>query len=120
MPFIAKGVLNSYEDLRTRVINFVKEGHTLKETSAIFKVGTTTIKRWRSLFRETGNVRKKPLNRSARIYNSKKLATYIEENPDALLKAVAEHFGGSITGAFYALKREKITYKKRDFLQGKR
>ena len=40
----------------------------------------------------------------------------IEENPAALLKDVAGHFGGSITGAFYALEREKITLKKRAFL----
>jgi hypothetical protein len=41
------------------------------------------------------------------------LKTYIEENPNALLKDVAEKFNGSITGAFYALEREKITFKKK-------
>jgi transposase len=107
-------------DLRKRVVEFVNEGHTQEKTSLIFKVGTTTIKRWLSLHRETGSLENKPLNRSASIFESEKLAAYIEENPDALLKDIAQHFGGSITGAFYALKREKITLKKRGFLQGKR
>ena len=103
-------------DLRSRVIDYLKRGHTQEETSMIFSVGTTTIKRWLSLLSETGSLNKRPLNRTASIFNSEKLNAYIEENPDALLKDIAEHFGGSITGAFYALEREKITLKKRALL----
>ena len=68
------------------------------------------------LLSETGSLEKRPLNRKAPKFKSEKLQTYIEENPDALLKDVAEHFEGSITGAFNALKREKITLKKRALL----
>ena len=50
------------------------------------------------------------------IFNVGIFQPYIEENSDALLKYVAEHFGGSITGAFNALEREKITLKKRALL----
>ena len=100
-------------DLRSRVIDFIREGHTQEETGTIFKVGVSTIKRWLALLSETGNLEKRPLNRSASKYDSEKLKTYIEENPDAFLKEIAEHFGGSITGAFYALEREKLTYKKK-------
>jgi transposase len=105
-------------DLRSRVIDFIEAGHTQKETREVFKVGTSTIKRWLALYSETGSVEKKELERSARLYESEKLKTYMKENPDALLKEIAEHFGGSITGAFHALNREKITYKKRNLLQG--
>jgi len=100
-------------DLRSRVIDFLREGHTQEETGTIFNVGVSTIKRWLTLLSETGNLEKRPLNRSASKYDSEKLKAYIEENPDAFLKEIAEHFGGSITGAFYALEREKLTYKKR-------
>jgi transposase len=100
-------------DLRSRVIDFIREGYTQEETGAIFNVGVSTIKRWLALLSETGNLEKRPLNRSASIYDSEKLKAYIEENPDAFLREIAEHFGGSITGAFYALEREKLTYKKR-------
>lgn len=103
-------------DLRMRVLDFVSAGHTQEETSLIFNVGTTTIKRWMSLLSETGSLEKKLLNRVPSVFESEKLNSYIEANPDALLKDIAQHFGGSITGAFYALEREKITYKKRDFL----
>ena len=102
-------------DLRRRVIDYLREGHTQEETSLIFKVGTTTIKNWLTLLSETGSLEKRPLNREASIFESEKLNSYIEENPNALLKDIAEHFGGSITGAFYALEREKITYKKKRF-----
>jgi transposase len=107
-------------DLRSRVIDFVNKGNTHEETSLIFNVGTATIGRWMTLLSETGSLEKRPLNRSASKFNSEKLNSYIEENSDALLKDVAEHFGGSISGVFYALEREKITLKKRALLQGKR
>ena len=96
-------------DLRVRVVGFVKQGNTHAEASEIFKVGTATIERWLSLLSETGGLEKRPLNRTAPKFGSEKLQAYIEENPDALLKDVAERFGGSVTGSFYALKREKIT-----------
>ena len=102
-------------DLRSRVADFIKEGHTQKEASRIFNVGTATIQRWMALLSETGSLEKRPLNRSASKFESEKLSAYIEENPNALLKDVAEFFGGSITGAFYALEREKITLKKKKF-----
>jgi len=104
-------------DLRSRVIDFINQGNTQEEASRIFKVGTATIKRWVSLLSETGSLEKRPLNRCASIFESEKLNSYINENSNALLKDIAEHFGGSITGAFYALEREKITYKKTDLLQ---
>jgi len=104
------------KDLRERVIAYLQEGKTQEETSIIFKVGTSTIKRWLTLLSETGSLEKRPLDRSASKYDSEKLNAYIEENPNALLKDIAAHFGGSISGADSALKREKITYKKRDLL----
>jgi transposase len=102
-------------DLGGRRIIKKKKGHTQEETSMIFNVGTTTIERWLKLLSETGSLEKRPLNRTAPIFESEKLNAYIEENPDALLKDVAEYFGGSVTGAFYALEREKITFKKKRF-----
>ena len=103
------------KDLRERVIAYLHEGHTQAETSIIFKVGTTTIKNWVSLLSETGSLEKRPLDRSPRIFITEKLNTYIEENPNALLKDVAAEFNGSNSGAFSALEREKITFKKKRF-----
>ena len=93
--------------------DFIKAGHTQEETRVVFKVGTTTIKRWMSLLSETGSLAGKELARSPRVFESEKLNSYIEGNPNALLKDVAAEFNGSISGAFYALEREKITLKKK-------
>ena len=105
-------------DLRSRVIDFIKQGNTQEKASVVFNVGTATITRWLTLISETGSLEKRPLNRKAPKFDSEKLNAYVEENPDAILKDVAEHFGGSTTGAFHALEREKITLKKRALLQG--
>jgi transposase len=100
------------KDLRERVIAYLNEGHTQEETRIIFKVGTTTIKNWVSLLSETGSLEKRRLERFPRIFESEKLNACIEENPDMLLRDIAAEFNGSVTGAFHALKREKITLKK--------
>jgi transposase len=100
-------------DLRSRVIDFIRAGNTQKEASVVFKVGTSTIKGWLALLSETGSLEKRPLNRTSPKFESEKLNAYIENNPNALLKDIASHFGGSISGADTALRREKITYKKK-------
>jgi transposase len=100
------------------VIEYINKGNTQEAASITFNVGTSTITRWLALLSETGSLEKRPLNRIAPKFESERIQSYIEENPDALLKDVAEHFGGSITGAFYALEREKITLKKRADFQG--
>jgi putative transposase len=106
-------------DLRSRVIGFINKGNTQQKASVIFSVGTSTITRWLSLVSETGSLDKRPLNRTASKFKSEELNSYIEENPDALLKDIAGHFGGSITGAFHALNRGKITLKKKSLFTKK-
>ena len=65
---------------------------------------------------ETGKLEKRPITRTAPKFEAEKLKSYIENNPKALLKDIADHFGGTISGADTALKREKITYKKKRFI----
>ena len=62
-----------------------------------------------------GGLEKQPLNRVMCLFTSEEWNAYIEKNPDALLKDIAQHFNASISGAFYALKLEKITLKKEIF-----
>jgi len=100
-------------DLRKRVLEYIHEGHSHADASMVFKVGTTAIKNWKKLLNETGGLENRPLEREARIYKSDKLKAYVEQNPQAFLYEIANHFGGSIQGAADALAREKITLKKR-------
>jgi transposase len=101
------------EDARELVLKYRDNGHTLDETQKEFGISISTIRDWECLRANNGSLAKRELNRSARIYKPKELQPYVDENPDAFLKEIAEHFGGSVTGAFYALEREKITYKKK-------
>lgn len=99
-------------DYRTRVLEYLEEGHTQVEAQKVFKVGRTTIKEWKKLRSETGTLEKRELNREARVYESEKLGAYIKEHPQATLLEIAKQFGGPISGAANALSREKITFKK--------
>jgi len=73
------------KDLRERVLAYKEEGDTIKETSEVFKVGTTTIKAWKKLLSERGNLAKKELERKPRKFESEKLRAYIAENTEATL-----------------------------------
>ena len=67
------------------MLAYKEEGDTIKETSEVFKVGTTTIKAWKKLLSERGNLAKKELERKPRKFESEKLRAYIAENTEATL-----------------------------------
>ena len=94
------------------MLAYKRAGHTIEETIRVFKVGTTTIKAWNRLLSGRGSLEKKELKWKPRKYETEKLRTYIRENPEATLEEIAAEFGGSKSGAFDALEREKISLKK--------
>lgn len=95
------------------VFNYLGKGHTYEEAREELGVGISTIKEWKKLLNETGSLEKRPLERRASKFHSGELQTYVSEHPAATLEEIAEHFGGSTSGAFDALEREGITLKKR-------
>jgi len=95
------------------VFEYLAKGHTYEQARDELGVGITTIKEWKKLLNETGSLEKRPLERTASKFRSESLKTYVNEHPDATLQEIADNFGGSTSGVFNALKREKITYKKR-------
>lgn len=101
------------EDFRKRTIEYRKEGHTLEKTSEVFKVSITTIRKWEKQLREEGNLKTKTPKRPFKKIAPDKLKKYIEEHPDAYLREIAEEFGCCINAVSKALKRLKITRKKR-------
>jgi transposase len=99
---------------RERVMEYIAEGHTQKEAIQVFKVSKTAIQGWIKLKAETGSLTKRELNRKPRKYDPEKIEKILEETPDAYLSEIAEHFeGGTVPGIQTALKRAKITLKKR-------
>jgi transposase len=100
-------------DTRKMVLEYLGKGHSYEEARAELGVGVTTMKEWKKLLNETGSLEKRPLERSSRKFNPNELRAYVSEHPAATLEEIAEHFNGSTSGAFDALEREKITFKKR-------
>ena len=100
-------------DLRERVLNHLEKNPDKKAASILFQVGVATIFRWVSRKKLTGNV--EPLRRkyAYKKIDDQKLIEYVETNPDHFLSEIAEYFGLTLQAIFYALKRLKITRKKR-------
>jgi len=90
-------------------------GKTLEETSKIFQIGTTTLKRWEKEYKNTGDLSKKPLKRNPKKVFSEKLIDYVRTHPDAYQTEISEVFGCSQSAVCQAMKKSKITRKKRRF-----
>ena len=101
------------KDFRKRTIEYRQAGHTLEETHQVFKVSISAIRKWEQLLEETGDLEKKELHRSFRKIDPEKLKSYVAEHPDAYQSEMAEVFGCSESGIRDALRRYKITRKKR-------
>jgi len=103
---------------RCRAIDYWGEGHTKKETAALFKVGTTTLQVWKSQLKETGTLAPKKRRETWRKIDPEKLKQYNKDHPDAYLEEIAEVFGCSDTAIINAFRRLKISRKKNYNLQG--
>lgn len=101
------------EDFRKRTIEYRKEGHTLKETKEVFKVSVSTIREWEKKYREEGSLKAKVPERSFKKIDPEKLKIYVGEHPDAYQSEIAKEFNCSQEAVRKALKKLKITQKKR-------
>ena len=97
---------------RERVMKYRRKGNSIAKTADVFEVGTTTIKRWDKLEKETGSLEKRPLNRKFKKIDPEKLTAYIKSNPDAFLREIAEEFNCTTTAVFLAFEKLGITRKK--------
>lgn len=102
---------------RRRAIEYWNDGHSKKETAAVFQVGTTTLQAWKSQLNETGTLAQKKRKETWRKIEPEKLKKYNEDHPDAYLKEIADAFGCSGTAVIKAFRRLKISRKKNHNLQ---
>jgi len=105
---------------RQRVIDFLNEGHTERETAKVFKVSTSTIWKWKSKLNETGTLAPKKRKGTWRKIDPEKLRAYVKTNPDAYQHEMAAAFGVRLFAIQRALKRLGLTRKKNRIVQGKR
>lgn len=103
------------KDLRERAVSYRLSGHTVRKTAEVFGVGICAISEWVKKYKETGDLSNKPLNRGFKKIDPEKLKAYVAEHPDAYQKEIAAYFNCSEAAVWKALKRLKITRKKRRY-----
>jgi len=101
------------EKYRIRTVEYRKEGHTIEETAKVFKVSESTVKVWTKKYDETGEIKDNPPKRTFKKIDPAKLERYMDEHPDAYLLEIAKVFSCSDAAVVKALKKLKITRKKR-------
>lgn len=101
------------EDYRRRTVEYYQEGNSQAEVKEIFKVHPKTLRDWETRM-ENGNLKATyPKTRKPRKLPPDELAAYVEKKPDAFLSEIAAHFNCSDVAVYKALKKMKITLKKR-------
>lgn len=105
-------------EIRMRAVELSKEGYTQKYISKILKVGISSIKRWINQVKDNGTITVyyDTSNRTAPKVPADKLKSFYEANSDSLLKEAANHFNCTPQAVFYACKRNKLTYKKKNHI----
>jgi transposase len=79
-------------DLRTRVVNAIKEGMSRKEVAERYKVSLSTIKRYLRLERENGDLSEKsPVRKRKKLIdNRNELKKLTKQNPDLTLEELCD------------------------------
>ena len=98
---------------RKRTIEYREEGHTLEETSRVFKVSISTIRDWEKRLKESGSLEKSELNRPQKKVDLQRLEAYVQRHPDAYQTEIAQEFNCSPRAIRKAFKKLHITRKKR-------
>ena len=102
-------------DLKKRVLAFIEEGHSKVEASKIFQVSKRSIFLWIKQKKEKGELKLTLYDRKPYKIDESALIQYVQKNPDHYLREIAASFNVSISAVFYALRRLKITLKKKHF-----
>lgn len=98
---------------KIRVLEYLSEGHTQRETAETFRIGTTTIKEWKKQKEAGGTFAVQARKRKPKKIEPDRLKGYVSAHPDAYLSEIATEFGCVNSAVHKALKRLGITRKKR-------
>ena len=101
------------QDLRERVIEFIKLGNTQKSAATTFSLNLSTVNRWYLRYRREGHCVPKARLGAKRKIDLESLISCITINPNAKLKDLAKYFEVSIWCIYYWLKRLGYRYKKK-------
>ena len=98
---------------KKRAVEYHEKGNSIRKTAEIFGISPNTLNTWLKDYREHGEftIKLKPANNTK--LTEAALLEYYENNSDSYQSEAAKHFGVSQAGISKALKRLKITRKKR-------
>jgi len=99
-------------DFREAVLK-CRASHTQSETSEVFGISVSVIKDWEKLKKEKGSVKPAKLKRSGRKIKKAELEADVKTYPEDFNWERAERFGCSEEGMRKAMKRHKLTRKKK-------
>ena len=100
------------EDLRVKVVEYLKKGHTHREAAEVFGVCMKSICTWKKMDKEGKRLIFEHVPRSPHRINHENLLAYVKEHPDAYLREIAAHFSVGLTTIWNALHRLGVKYKK--------
>lgn len=100
-------------DFRKRAIEYICEGHSGKELYEAFKILPSNVYRWRKLLEKTNSLKPGYKETRKRKIDIKELERAIERKPDMTLPELAKMFNCTKQSIDAALKKAKITRKKR-------
>jgi len=100
-------------DLRERVIKFIEDGGSKVEAACTFSVCRDTIYSWLKKKAVKGTLKDDPPKRGWKKIEPSALLAYVQQHPDLILAEYGKHFGAKSSSICMALKRLKVTRKKR-------
>ena len=100
-------------DLRSRVIEYIKTGNSQKSAAALFKIGKSAVSKWWLRYKQEGSMVSKPRGGSKGKIDPTKLKQYVESNPDKTLEEIGKEFGASDCAIHKRLRKLGFSYKKR-------
>ena len=97
-------------DFRKKVVEFVRKGGGQAEAARRFDISLWCVRDW--LAREDLQPQQKGISRRRKL-DKEALRCHVRDNPDAILRERAVHFGVCISSMGWALQKMKLTRKKR-------
>lgn len=101
------------EDLREKVIKYVEKEKDKHKASEVFGIGIATVYKWIRERKTRGHSRPMKRKYAYKKVDDDALIKYVQEHPDHFLSEIGEYFSVTPQTIFYALKRLKITRKKK-------
>lgn len=101
------------KDLRTRVIDYIKQGKSQISASKTYKISKSTVSRWWLIYQKEKRLTCKARGGSKGKINPSSLSKFVEENPDKTLSEIGEVFGIKASSVYYRLKSLDFSYKKK-------